>query len=109
MTNRTKTDVDKRARMYGLKYASIYLYIKGYEENGVDGLIAHHEKKGSKSSKITKEVEKIIYRHIQEECGCCSSNSFKIHKIRNIREECKQKGLRSPAIQTIKNRIALVN
>ncbi len=105
-SNRTKKDVVKRAKKFGVSYGPVYSWIKRYEATGqISSLVPLYENKGGKGTdRMNEPVNTIIMDTIDELYK--TPQRLKVKDVhREIAIRCKNAGLKPPHENTVRNRI----
>lgn len=100
--DRTKADVQKRAKEIGKGYVTLYLWMKAFEKEGWWGLVPKDFMKGNNQKRFRDDVEQIIQKEIDNYFKTLPSISA---SWVNIKGECKKIGSPAPSFKTISNRI----
>ncbi len=106
--DRTKKEVLETAKKHNIHTATIYRWIKAYEESGglLSSLLPNYSSRGGKDKKrVPKEVEELMDFYIK---NVYLSSDRKVSKKRAYLEfliECKEKGLKPVHYNTFLNRI----
>ncbi len=64
--NRTKGDVKKRAKKFGISPKTLYRWIKRFKDEGITGLESKHYNSGRKKTHFPSDFEDLILRTVQD-------------------------------------------
>lgn len=101
-TNRTKLDVQKRAKEIGKGYVTLYHWMKAFEKEGWWGIVPKDFNKGNKEKRFCDEVEEIMKKEINYYYKGLISISACLY---NIKAECKKNGFSVPSYKSVSTRI----
>ncbi|WP_165863693.1 Mu transposase C-terminal domain-containing protein [Phorcysia thermohydrogeniphila] len=106
--SRTKKQVEERAKEFNLNPATLYRWIKQFEESGgqLSALVPNYGRRGGKGKKrVNPEVEKLIKEVIET----VYLNPYKRVSVKRAYQilllKCRELGLTPPHINTFRNRI----
>jgi len=102
---RSRSDVEKAAGLIGISRRQLYNIMKAYTENpGIGSLIGAKRGRKAGSRQLDPEIEAIITNAIETKYKDTVRRDLH-YVIRQIHSECFMRGLKKPAINTIKSRI----
>jgi len=106
--NRTRKEVEKRAKEFNLNPVTLYRWIKQFEESGglISSLAPNYSRRGGKGKKRTSpKVEKLIEEVINE-IYLNPSRRVSVKRAYQILVlKCRERELQPPHINTFRNRI----
>ncbi|WP_022670408.1 Mu transposase C-terminal domain-containing protein [Hippea alviniae] len=108
LDSRDKTKVEERAKEFNLSPATLYRWIKKYEESGerLSSLVPSYYDRGGKSKKrLPREVEEIVDEIINDVYLSTSRRVSVKRAYQVLLIRCKELGLKPPHINTLRNRI----
>lgn len=106
--NRTRKDVEARAKEFGFDAVTLYKWIKAYEAEGRVTALQKSDRSDKGTAKLSKEVEAIITATIESEYLMLNPKS--ISRIcGEIRQKCLNANLPPPHCNTVNRRIGMLS
>lgn len=102
--SRTKSDVTRRAGEVGVSVATIYNWLKAYEETDVLSSLLRRGRSDKGESRLPPDVERIIQTHLDKRY-LSGQRITKQKFAREVQDACRASGLEIPHFDTIRARL----